>query len=154
MKIRTQCLIVLVSLSCAFASQDRRLWVAKEGSIPVWLASEHAADEAPATEAGSSDPLLELDTKESMIKIKTGSGLVGWIDAAKVRPWKKGEGQSIDLGDVKVSGYLDNPNSVYILDDSKDPPEAFQIRRDLTLLVNLEDNFDRETIERKYGENN
>ena len=80
--------------------------------------------------------------------------MVGWVDASQVRTWKKGEGQNINLGEGKVNGVLDNPNAIYILDDSKDPPEAFQIHRDLALLVSLEDNIDRESLERKYGENN
>jgi hypothetical protein len=153
MKIRTFLLPILLILA-ASATRAEKLWVAKEGSVPVWLRPDHEASEAPLLEAGGTEPLLELDSKDGLFKVKTTTGMVGWIEASKVRAWKKGEGSNIDLGEGKVSGYLDNPNSVYILDDSKDPPEAFQIHRDLSILVSLEDNIDRESLERKYGENN
>lgn len=153
MKIRTLLLILTLGTGIASASTNR-LWAAKEGSVPVWMHTEHSKDEAPVLEVGSSEPLLELDTKDDLIKIKTGGGIVGWVESKSLRAWKKGEGQSIDLGEGKLQGYLDNPNSIYILDDAKDPPEAFQIHRDLTLLISFEDNIDRESLERKYGENN
>jgi hypothetical protein len=153
MKIRTLAFGLALILGTAYADSTH-LWVAKQGSIPVWMHPEHSKDEAPVLEAGTSEPLLELDNKDNLIKVKTGNGIIGWVDASAVRAWKKGEGQSIDLGEGKLQGYLDNPNSIYILDPSKDPPEAFQIRRDLADMISLEDNIDRETIERKYGENN
>ncbi len=153
MKISTALLPILLILA-ATAVRAEKLWVAKEGNVKVWLKPDHEKDEAPLLEAASTEPLLELDSKDGLYKVKTTTGMVGWVDASQVRTWKKGEGQNINLGEGKVSGYLDNPNSVYILDDSKDPPEAFQIHRDLALLVSLEDNIDRESLERKYGENN
>lgn len=152
MKLRI--LSILLCLSLGAHAATTRLWVAKEGKLAVWMHPEHSKDEAPVLETGSNDPLLELDTKDDLIKIKTGGGIIGWVEAKSVRSWKKGEGQSIDLGEGKLEGYLDNPNAIYILDDAKDPPEAFQIHRDMVLMVSFEDNIDRETLERKYGENN
>lgn len=153
MKIRTLTLLVSMLLSGAYANTTR-LWVAKEGTISVWMNTERGKDESPVVQAGTSEPLLELDTKDDLIKIKTGTGIVGWIEAKAVRAWKKGEGQSIDLGEGQIQGYLDNPNTIYIMDDATDPPVAFQIHRDLSLMISFEDNIDRETLERKYGENN
>ena len=37
-------------------------------------------------------------------------GIVGWVGSKSLRAWEKGEGQSIDLGEGKLQGYLDNPN--------------------------------------------
>jgi hypothetical protein len=52
-----------------------------------------------------------------------------------------------------VQGYLDNPEAFYIItDDSKIPPEGFQVTRDLTAMV-FEDNITREQLERKNNEN-
>lgn len=152
MKFAIPSILLILALSSHAAST--RLWVAKEGKVSVWMHPERSKDEVPVLEAGTGDPLLELDTKDQLIKIKTGSGIIGWVDSRSVRSWKKNEGQSIDLGEGKVEGYLDNPNAIYILDDAKDPPEAFQIHRDMVLMVSFEDNIDRETLERKYGENN
>lgn len=153
MKIRLLALILAVAAGLSQADPTR-LWVAKQGTVPVWMHPEHSKDESPVLQVGPTEPLLELDTKEDLLKVKTGSGLVGWVKASTVRSWKKGEGQTIDLGEGKVGGYLDNPNAIYILDDAKDPPEAFQVHRDFTLMLSFEDNIDRETIERKNGENN
>ncbi len=152
--MKSRILLPILFLFLAAVAGAEHLWVAKEGNVQVWLKPSHEKGEEPVLESAATEPLLELDSKDGMLKVKTTGGIVGWVVASQVRVWKKGEGSNINLGEGTITGYLDNPSAIYILDDSKDPPEAFQVRRDLTIMVSVEDNIDRETLERKYGENN
>jgi hypothetical protein len=145
-------LVLSVALRLVHAD-DKPLFISREGNVPVWVSPEHRAGEQPMHVASPSELLLREDAQGDYLKVVTQNGAHGWVEAAKVRPYEEKTGTTVNLGEGKVVGQLDNPGDVYILtDDSKIPPEGFYIQRDLTALI-IGDNIDRETLERKNGEN-
>jgi len=107
-------------------ADDKPLFISREGDVPVWVSPEHRAGEQPMHVAIPTEILLREDAQGDYLKVVTQNGAHGWVEAAKVRPYEE--------------------------NDSKIPPEGFYIQRDLTALI-IGDNIDRETLERKNGEN-
>ena len=147
-------LVVALALAVRLVNaDDKPLFIARDGKVPVWVNPEHRAGEQPLHIAEPSELLLREDAKGDYLQVVTQNGAKGWGESALVRPYEKKVGTTVDLGEGKIAGQLDNPGDVYILtDDSKIPPEGFYIQRDLTALI-VGDNIDRETLERKNGEN-
>lgn len=144
---------VLALVASLAAAPTQSFYVSKAGEVPVWLSPEHRADETPLYMAPSNELLLKQDSKGEYIQVRTRNGALGWVDQGKVAIYVAQTGTSVDLGEGKVQGYLDNPGAIYILtDESKIPPEGFSIVRDMTAFV-TEDNIDRETLERRNDEN-
>jgi hypothetical protein len=147
--------LVLVALALAgvVRADDKPYFIAKSGTVPVWVGPGHRVGEQPLHVADETELLLREDAKGDYLRVVTRNGAKGWVEAALLRPYEQKTGTQVDLGEGKVAGQLDNPGDVYILtDDSKIPPEGFYITRDLTALI-VNDNIDRETLERKNGEN-
>lgn len=146
-------LLLILALASLASADDKPLFISKEGNVPVWVGPSHRAGEQPIHIADDAELLLREDAKGDYLRVVTKNGAKGWVEAALVKPYEKKVGQSVDLGEGKIGGQLDNPGDVYILtDDSKIPPEGFFIQRDLTALI-IGDNIDRETLERRNGEN-
>lgn len=144
--------IAILALS-AFGATDKPYLISKSGPVPVWLGPEHRAGETPIHIADESELLLREDSRGEYVYVVAKNGAKGWVELAKVRFYEQKTGTTVDLGEGKLDGRLDNPGDVYILvDDSKIPPEGFFIIRDLTTFI-LADMLDRETLERRNGEN-
>jgi len=149
-----QILAWIAVLAMTVAAADGKPYlISKSGQIPVWLGPEHRTGETPIHTADETELLLREDTRGDYVLVVTKNGAKGWVEASKVRVYEQKTGTSVDLGEGKLDGHLDNPGDVYILtDDSKIPPEGFFIVRDLTSFV-LGDMIDRETLEKKNHEN-
>lgn len=146
-------ILALLAAVAVPARAAEQFLISRKGEVPVWLGPEHASGETPLQMAAANELLLRQDAKGDYVKVTTKNGVVGWVELGMVQPWVKEVGQVIDAGEVTVQGYLDNPEAFYIItDDSKIPPEGFQVSRDLTALV-VDDNFTREEVERRNGEN-
>ena len=150
---RLSIVLAIAALVSVARADDKPLYIARDGSVPVWVAPEHRVGEQPIHVAGETELLLREDARGDYLQVVTKNGAKGWVEASKVRLYEKKAGTSVDLGEGKIEGRLDNPGDVYILtDDSKIPPEGFYIQRDMTALI-VGDNIDRETLERRNGEN-
>jgi len=147
-------LLPILALAASLAAAPtQNFFVSKAGDVPVWLSPEHRAGETPLYMAPSNELLLKQDSKGEYIQVRTRNGALGWVEQTKVSIYVAQTGTTVDLGEGKVQGYLDNPGAIYILtDESKIPPEGFSILRDLTAFV-VDDNIDRESLERKNEEN-
>lgn len=144
---------LLVLAASLMAAPTQSFFVSKAGEVPVWLSPEHRTGETPLYMAPANELLLKQDSKGEYIQVRTRNGALGWVEGSKVSAYVAQTGTSVDLGEGKVQGYLDNPGAIYILtDESKIPPEGFSIIRDMTAFV-VDDNIDRETLERKNEEN-
>ena len=150
---RLSIVLAIAPLVSVARADDKPLYIAVEGSVPVWVAPEHRVGEQPIHVADATELLLREDARGDYLQVVTKNGAKGWVEASKVRLYEKKAGTTVDLGEGKLEGRLDNPGDVYILtDDSKIPPEGFYIQRDMTALI-IGDNIDRETLERRNGEN-
>lgn len=146
-------LALLFLVTNLVAAPAQSFFVARAGEVPVWLGPEHREGETPLYTAPANELLLKQDSKGGFIQVRTRNGALGWVEAAKVQAYAQQTGTTVDLGEGRVEGYLDNPNAIYILtDESKIPPEGFNINRDMTAFV-VDDNIDRERLERRNDEN-
>jgi hypothetical protein len=150
---RLTLVLAIATLVSIARADDKPLYIASDGSVPVWVSPGHRVGEQPIHVATETELLLKEDAKDDYLLVVTKNGAKGWVEASKVRLYEKKTGTNVDLGEGKLEGRLDNPGDVYILtDDSKIPPEGFYIQRDMTALI-VGDNIDRETLERRNGEN-
>jgi hypothetical protein len=153
MSLRLSLAVAIAALFSIAGADDKPLYIANDGNVPVWVGPGHRVGEQPIHIADETELLLKEDAKDDYLLVVTKNGAKGWVEASKVRLYEKKTGTSVDLGEGKLEGRLDNPGDVYILtDDSKIPPEGFYIQRDMTALI-VGDNIDRETLERRNGEN-
>jgi hypothetical protein len=153
MSVRQTLAWIAVLALTAFAAKDNAYLISKGGPVPVWLGPERRTGEVPIHVADETELLLREDSRGEYVYVVTKNGAKGWVELSKVRFYEQKTGTTVDLGEGKLDGRLDNPGDVYILvDDSKIPPEGFFILRDLTTFI-LADMIDRETLERRNGEN-
>ena len=153
MTLRTLLAFLLALTVAASASDGKPYMISKSGQVPVWLGPEHHPGEVPLHLADENELLLREDSRGEYLLVATKDGAKGWVEASKVHVYEQKSGTSVDLGEGKLDGHLDNPGDVYIMtDDSKIPPEGFYILRDLTTFI-LADVMDRETIEKRNNEN-
>lgn len=153
MSVRQTLTWIAVLAVAVFSADERPYLISKGGEVPVWLGPEHRVGETPIHMAEETELLLREDSRGDFLYVVTKNGAKGWVETGKVRPYEQKTGTSVDLGEGRLDGRLDNPGDVYILtDDSKIPPEGFFIIRDLTTFI-LADILDRETLERRNNEN-
>jgi hypothetical protein len=153
MNLRRLLVLAVLFASATVYAAGEQFVMSKKGDVPVWVGPERTRNEVPLAQAGPTELLLRQDAKGDFIKVTTKGGVVGWVQKDLVQAYVPQVGQNLDLGEGKVQGYLDNPEAFYIItDDSKIPPEGFQVTRDLTAMV-FEDNITREQLERKNNEN-
>lgn len=153
MSVRQTLAWIAVLALTAFGATEKPYLISKSGQVPVWLGPERRVGETPIHMADENELLLREDSRGEFVYVVTKNGAKGWVELGKVRPYEQKTGTSVDLGEGKLDGRLDNPGDVYILvDDSKIPPEGFFIIRDLTTFI-VADILDRETLERRNGEN-
>ncbi len=147
-------LALIASMAMSVLAADGKPYmISKTGQVPVWLGPEHRPDEQPIHMADETELLLKEDSRGDYLLVNTKNGAKGWVESSKVHTYEQATGTTVDVGEGKLDGHLDNPGDVYIMtDDSKIPPEGFFIVRDLTSFV-VADMMDRESIERRNNEN-
>ncbi len=92
--------------------------------------------------------------KGSWVQVRASSGAVGWVKKTEVRPLGGTGGSGQDkfvMDEAKVLGFLENPQAVYILDNTD--PNFRPISLDRSFANNLGGNIDKETNQRIYDPN-
>lgn len=84
----------------------------------------------------------------STIKVQSSTGVVGWVKRSSVKAVSK---KIFQMDEVKVLGYLENPQAVYILDTEDPNFKPIQLNR--SFRDKLKGNIDKETNQRMYDPN-
>jgi hypothetical protein len=92
-----------------------------------------------------------LQEGANLSKIKTDKGVVGWVHNSAIEYVKTSLGNTYDLENQDVRGWLDNPTAVYILDHPDIGIEAVLLIR--SFRDEIFEFIDREQLERTNNEN-
>ncbi|MFP4681400.1 MAG: hypothetical protein ACLFQB_13075 [Chitinispirillaceae bacterium] len=115
----------------------------KGGSAEVYSSSDKRFNNAVFT-VSSDEVLTVTGEKRNYYEVLDSRGRSGWVEKSEVRNVKTST--SLVLDPVAVEGYLDQPNSAFIMDWSIDDPTGIRLERSFKSA--LRNNVDRETVER------
>ena len=111
-------------------------------------------------DADGSGSVCTVDASEQMEVLKDGGTAVlvkascgqGWLQKSEVQYVKAAAGdKSMQLEDVDIVGWLDNPTAVFVLDNNYEDVEGVNLNRDFKEY--LTSTMDKERIEERHDEN-
>jgi len=104
------------------------------------------SDEKPIYTANIGEILILLERADGLVKVRTQSGLVGWVKGTQVKPKQSKTDTAMVMDEAKVIGFLENPQAVYILDMTD--PDVKPIKLDRSFKEFMIFNIDKETFQR------
>jgi hypothetical protein len=99
---------------CAAPSMAGKL-ISSGGDVELYDNEKRSG--TPASTGGSSEVFVEVKRKGGSVLVRNKSNKEFWADATKLSAYSEKSGQSMDLGSGKIDGYLDNPNTLYIMQE-------------------------------------
>lgn len=108
---------------------------------------------------GSSDVVCEAPFSEELSVLKQSGTRVlvkgscqGWVEKSAIEYIAKAAGdKGMNLDEVDIVGWLDNPSAVFVLDDASEDVDGVNLDRNFSEY--LTHTLDRERIEHRNGEN-
>lgn len=137
--------LALISFASA-AAEGMRVKVEKAG---IYSSSDGGTEKGTLVK-GDVVNLVKKGPMRTMVK--TNAGLKGWIDNSAVEFFKVSRGDVYNIDEQEITGWLDNPSAIYILDNSGAADEALPLSR--SFRDEVFELKDREEIERSNDENN
>ncbi|MEN9354311.1 MAG: hypothetical protein RL318_1636 [Fibrobacterota bacterium] len=134
---------------CAAPSMAGKL-ISSGGDVELYDNEKRSG--TPASTGGSSEVFVEVKRKGGSVLVRNKSNKEFWADATKLSAYSEKSGQSMDLGSGKIDGYLDNPNTLYIMQEDNNGLGGISLERGFVDAI--QGNMDRETVEYRNGENN
>jgi hypothetical protein len=141
MRLSLISLIIVIATASIFAQK----YVTPKEEIGLYQNETRQVYEEPVQTVTPNDRLTIIETKNRHFKVKTGTGVEGWVEKRLVAA--TGKSKTFVFDNAEVIGYLDNPTPVYIIDT--DDPNADPINLDRSFKDALRENVDKETIERQ-----
>ncbi len=140
--------IIILALCLVVSSLAVERLKVKKDETPIYKSKTGDASRG-ALSAGTI--VMQVKKGKNRTRVKTPDGKKGWVVNSDMVYTKSSKGDAYTLDEVDITGWLDNPSAVYILDGSGDASS------DLPLTRNFEDEIfegqDRERIERGNDEN-
>ncbi|MBK8801098.1 MAG: hypothetical protein IPN71_03400 [Fibrobacteres bacterium] len=143
-------LIVLISILTAnvFAQQ----MISKDGNeVPLYTNAKRAVNETPATKASGTETFAIVKKSGNMIQVRNSTGQELWAEASALKTFNQATGAAMDLGAGKIDGFLDNPATIYVLNEDASAMAGLDLQR--SFIEAVQGNMDREVTERKNSEN-
>ncbi|HNY30942.1 MAG TPA: hypothetical protein PKO15_08640 [Fibrobacteria bacterium] len=143
-------LIVVLSMlaTSVFAEQ----MISADGSeVSLYTNAKRGVNETPATKASGTETFAVVKRQGNMIQVRNSSGQELWAEARALKVFNQAQGASMDLGAGKIDGFLDNPATVYVLQEETSAMAGLDLQR--SFIEAVQGNMDREVTERKNSEN-
>ncbi|MBK9576320.1 MAG: hypothetical protein IPK50_00320 [Fibrobacterota bacterium] len=143
-------LIVLLSMLAvsAFAGQ----LISKDGNeVPLYANAKRGMNEAPVTKASGTETFAVVTKKGNMTQVRTAAGQELWAETSSLKEFSQATGAAMDLGAGKIDGFLDNPATIYVLNEDASAMAGLDLQR--SFIEAVQGNMDREVTERKNSEN-
>lgn len=121
----------------------------KKGSLQL-TSAPGGGDTVCELPFGASADVLKTEGNYSLIKAPCGQGYVASASIAIVRN-ESAKGKSMELDNVDIMGWMDDPSAVFVLDQATSDDDAINMNRNFTDLLNKTE--DRERTEFRNGEN-
>jgi len=141
-------LVVGLTAVSVFAQKAGDAMQAKVGNTKIYEKEVREAYESPLVSVGANDVLTIMEVKKNHFKVRTDSGIEGFVQKGDVVKAAKSSNvsKSYTYEGAQVDAYLTNPTPVYII-DTDDPNDA-PITLDRSFKESLKQNVDKETMER------
>ena len=143
-------LIVLLSMLATgvFAEQ----LISADGSeVALYPNAKRGVNETPATKASGTETFAVVKRSGNMIQVRNSAGQELWAEARALKVFNQAQGAAMDLGAGKIDGFLDNPATVYVLQEETSAMAGLDLQR--SFIEAVQGNMDREVTERKNSEN-
>lgn len=125
------------------AVSGERYVVTTQDNVGLYEHQTRKLFERPVVKVDKNDQLAVVAENKRHTQVRTRNGSTGWIENRLIQ---SKSARSFVFEDAQVQGYLDNPQSVYLLDATD--PESEMLRLDRSFKDNLSENIDKETVNR------
>ena len=122
-----------------------RYVAARTDSVGVFRSTVRAAGERPLFVVGATDRLQVKAEAGGWYRVVADDGREGWVERRLVGSARIGARFIYDAADV--TGHLDNPEAVFILDCTEDAPEPIALARSFRDAIGT--NVDRNELEKQ-----
>lgn len=144
-------LIVLLSMLAASVFAGEQMISADGSEVALYPNAKRGVNETPATKASGTETFAVVKRQGNMIQVRNSSGQELWAEARALKVFNQAQGASMDLGAGKIDGFLDNPATVYVLQEDASAMAGLDLQR--SFIEAVQGNMDREVTERKNSEN-
>lgn len=136
--------VVLTGITLVLGNQPGRYVIPSQDNVGVYSQAVRPLYDQALFVVSVDDRLRVIEQREECYRIQAEDGRIGWVEKRLVVP-ARGLTQ-MKFGQSVVTGYLDNPEPVVVLDT--DDPLDRSIVLDRSFKDDLRRNIDRETVER------
>jgi len=133
-----------VSTPTTGQAKNESFVVVTRDSLPVLKTPENSSPQKPIAYLVNGERLRLLGEKEGFYKVQLQDGTEGYSDK---NFFKNEDGQNLYLNELKIMGFLDNPNPVYIFDMSDDNYKPIRMSKDFMFEREFMANFNKESFE-------
>ncbi len=137
-------IIIGLALSVVFANAPAYV-IATHNDIPVYKSESHAPNAVPLFNLSTADRPVVVAADGNKFEIRNGK-LLGWVEKSQVTD---ASGKTFVFGPADVTGYLDNPQPVFILDANG--IVGAPLKLDRSFANEMKENVDRATINREVS---
>jgi hypothetical protein len=137
---------ILFGLLSAVAVHSENERTVLEDQSPVFMNDKRALYEKPIFLLKIGDKVNVLADSSVNAHIMTADGRTGYLDRKKISESGKAV---LSMDEIKVIGWLDNPEPVYILDFDNGEYKPIRVSRDFVMDPDFMKNVDKETFERE-----
>jgi|SRR3989339_826022 len=134
-------------LLCSFEIWGENEKVVTGDNCPVYQNDRRVLYEKPVFTLNTGDKVTLLADSSENAHIMTADGRTGYLDRKKLKD--SGGKANLAMEEIKVVGWLDNPEPVYILDFENGEYKPIRMSRDFITDPELMKNIDKETFERE-----
>jgi hypothetical protein len=144
----TKLSLVVVGLAAVtvFAQKTGDSMQAKRNNTNLYASEVREAYAQPVASVGSNDLLTITEVKKNHYRVRTVSGVEGFVQKNDVSKVAVDKSRSFTFGDAHIEGYLTTPAPVFILDTDGSDADPISLNR--SFKEALKENTDKETIER------
>ncbi|MFH0920049.1 MAG: hypothetical protein V1913_06775 [Fibrobacterota bacterium] len=137
---------LLLCLACwACVTAENEMFVAKNRCL-VFLNDKRALYEKPIFMLKEGDKVTVLADSSENAHIMASDGRTGYVERQMLTDNVK---SVLSMDEIRVFGWLDNPEPVYILDFENGEYKPIRMSRDFAMDPVLMRNIDKETFERE-----
>jgi len=138
------CLLFLVSAGNAQPARPETYRYANEDSVPVYKSDIRKMGEAPDGYLKKGDRVKVTGGSEEKDSVVLSNGHTGWVEKKRLTESNK---NAMYLDELKIYGFLDNPEPVYILDFENGEYKPIRVSRDFIYDPELMKNINKENFE-------
>jgi hypothetical protein len=138
------CMALLAAVLSAQDARPENYRYAAKDSVPVYKSDVRKISEAPLFFLKKGDRVKIAGGSPDKDSVTLADGRTGWVEKTRLTESNK---YALYLEELKVYGFLDNPDPVYILDYTNEEYKPIRVSRDFIFDPELMKNIVKENFE-------